>query len=45
MAGLRDVLTHAYFSLEEQTLWDIVQNKVPPLREMVQHMVKLEFGE
>ncbi|NES22462.1 MAG: hypothetical protein F6K41_26970 [Symploca sp. SIO3E6] len=23
MAGLRDVLTHAYFSLEEQTLWDI----------------------
>ncbi|NEQ66753.1 MAG: DUF86 domain-containing protein [Symploca sp. SIO2D2] len=45
ITGLCDVLTHAYFSLEEQTLWDIVQNKVPPWLEMVQHIVKLEFGE
>jgi len=30
-AGLRDVLAHAYFGLDNQTLWDIVKNKVPVL--------------
>jgi uncharacterized protein with HEPN domain len=29
MAGLRDVLTHAYFALNDRTLWDIVRTKVP----------------
>jgi len=31
IAGLRDVLAHAYFALDDATLWDIVQNKVPRL--------------
>lgn len=31
MAGLRDVLAHAYFGLEDDTLWDIVHVKVPEL--------------
>ena len=31
IAGLRDVLAHAYFALDGATLWDIVQNKVPTL--------------
>jgi len=29
IAGLRDVLTHRYFGLEDETVWDIVRNKVP----------------
>ena len=45
IAGLRDVLAHAYFSLENETLWDIVENKVPPLLEQVQHILEMEFGE
>jgi uncharacterized protein with HEPN domain len=44
IAGLRDVLAHAYFTLENETLWDIVQNKVPPLLEHVQQMLEIEFG-
>ncbi|SDE57838.1 Uncharacterized conserved protein, contains HEPN domain [Thermus arciformis] len=31
IAGLRDVLAHAYFALDEATLWDIVAQKVPAL--------------
>jgi uncharacterized protein with HEPN domain len=42
IAGLRDILAHAYFSLENETLWDIVQNKVPELLEQVQH---IDLGE
>jgi uncharacterized protein with HEPN domain len=44
ISGLRDVLAHAYFSLENETLWDIVQNKVPPLLVQVQHILEMEFG-
>lgn len=29
IAGLRDVLAHAYFALDDATLWDIVVRKVP----------------
>lgn len=31
IAGLRDVLAHAYFALDDDTLWDIVKDKVPRL--------------
>lgn len=42
IAGLRDVLAHAYFGLEDVTLWDIVQNKVPPLLEQIQRISAVE---
>jgi uncharacterized protein with HEPN domain len=44
IAGLRDILAHAYFSLENETLWDIVQNKVPALQEQMQRMVQQEYA-
>jgi len=31
IAGLRDVLAHAYYALDDATLWDIIQSKVPRL--------------
>jgi uncharacterized protein with HEPN domain len=31
IAGLRDVLAHAYFGLDDETLWSVVQEKVPQL--------------
>ena len=45
IAGLRDVLAHAYFSLENEILWDVVQNKVPALLEQVQYILETEFGD
>ena len=29
MAGLRDLLAHAYFALDTRTLWNIIQAEVP----------------
>ena len=39
MAGLRDVLAHAYFGLDNDTLWDVVITKVPQLRNQVRRIL------
>ena len=31
IAGLRDVLAHAYFGLEDETIWQIVSSSIPAL--------------
>ncbi|GAI28132.1 unnamed protein product, partial [marine sediment metagenome] len=31
IAGMRDMLAHAYFGIDDDILWDVVQNKVPQL--------------
>ena len=31
MAGLRDLLAHAYFGVDDPILWDLIQNKLPDL--------------
>ena len=33
IAGLRDILIHAYFGIDFDIIWDIVKNKLPELRE------------
>ena len=45
IAGLRDILAHAYFSLELETIWDIIQNKVPHLRTQIQEILQQELIE
>lgn len=35
IAGLRDILTHAYFGVDEQILWDVVTARLPELAECV----------
>ena len=44
IAGLRDILAHTYFSLENETLWDVVENKVPILIEQIREIL-LELKE
>ncbi|MBI5700234.1 DUF86 domain-containing protein [Candidatus Saganbacteria bacterium] len=33
IAGLRDILIHAYFGIDFDILWDILQNKLPGLKQ------------
>jgi uncharacterized protein with HEPN domain len=39
MAGLRDMLSHQYFGVNVEIVWDIVQNKLPTLMEQVRRMM------
>ncbi|HAC63346.1 MAG TPA: nucleotidyltransferase [Cyanothece sp. UBA12306] len=43
IAGLRDILAHAYFSLEDETIWDIIQTKIMPLKSEVETIISQEF--
>lgn len=45
IAGLRDILAHAYFSIEDEIIWDIVENKISPLLEVVPVIIEAEFGD
>lgn len=42
IAGMRDVVAHAYFALDLDILWDAVRNDVPTLLSRVQQMVRDE---
>lgn len=34
-AGLRDIIAHAYFGIDDSILWDIIQHKIPELKQAV----------
>lgn len=36
LIGLRNILIHSYFGVDEDILWDVVQNKVRPLKAALQ---------
>ena len=40
VAGLRDILAHAYFALDNETLWKIVRTDVPQLLELLRQIEK-----
>jgi uncharacterized protein with HEPN domain len=35
VAGLRDILAHAYFALDDATLWKIVRTDIPQLLDLL----------
>jgi len=34
-AGLRDIIAHAYFGIDDAILWDVIQHKVPELKQAI----------
>jgi len=39
IARFRDIVAHEYFGVNEETIWDIVQNEIPSLLEIVRTML------
>jgi uncharacterized protein with HEPN domain len=35
MTGMRDRLIHGYFAVDYEIVWDVVENKLPPLRPLI----------
>jgi uncharacterized protein with HEPN domain len=42
IAGLRDVVVHEYFGIDDRILWDVVQNHVPMLLDHIRSILAQE---
>ena len=40
MAGMRDKLIHEYFGVDVEILWKTAKDNIPPLKQLVQNMLK-----
>ncbi len=39
MAGMRDIIAHQYFGINFNTIWDTVQNLLPPLKIQIKDII------
>ncbi len=40
ITGMRDKLIHAYFGMDTETIWQTVQENIPPLKQTIQKILK-----
>ena len=45
IAGLRNVVVHEYFGVDEEILWDVITNKIPELLRVVEDILAKEFRD
>ena len=39
MAGMRDMMIHDYFSINYRIVWDVIQNKIPTLKQQINKLL------
>jgi uncharacterized protein with HEPN domain len=40
MAGMRDKLIHAYFGVDYDLVWTVIQDQIPPLKHQIQTIIE-----
>ena len=40
IAGMRDIVSHHYFSIYDEIVWDVVMKKIPELQEQIQALLE-----
>jgi len=40
IAGMRDIVAHHYFSIHDEIVWDIVENKIPALQNQIKAVLE-----
>ena len=43
IAGLRDIIAHAYFTIDDRIVWDIIQNKLLDLQKRIEQILSDSF--
>jgi uncharacterized protein with HEPN domain len=38
MAGMRDKLIHEYVGVDLETVWDVIQEEIPPIRPLLEEL-------
>ncbi|PWR71857.1 DUF86 domain-containing protein [Methanospirillum stamsii] len=39
IAGFRDILIHGYFGIDIEIVWDVIENKLPELKEEINQII------
>ncbi len=39
IAGMRDIVAHRYFSIHDEIVWDVIQNKIPELQTAIRRII------
>jgi len=41
IAGMRDVVVHDYFEIDDEIVWNVVERELPRLREAIERLIAL----
>ena len=42
ISGLRDIISHVYFGIDLEIIWDVVKNKLPELKNQIKKILSEE---